>query len=134
LLYISNLILAIDINLSVLIGLVHIYVNSIILGSHNENVLTIVWQEKLWLPFQGRLKLPFCCLFLSYEIENENLVDFGKNDAVPVEAFLVLEMEVHGYLCEVWNVFEHHSDFGKYELVTIIFVNEKLICFLFVHY
>ena len=42
-------------------------------------------------------------------------------------------MEVHGYLGEVWDVFEHHSDIGEYILVILLFVNEKLICFLFVH-
>ena len=81
-----------------------------------------------------------CVHITSVKVQLENLVNFGKKKVRTLSASLQPEVEVHGYLCEHRDIFEHYP-VDKLEGVTRIFifglnplVNEQLVALLLVSY
>jgi hypothetical protein len=92
LLDIGNLILIVNINFNLIM---EIQVDTVIGRSNYKDVLIIIGQKELRLHFEWRNKFPNCCYFLRFKIKSENLIDFGKQNAISFKTFFELEVEIH---------------------------------------
>ena len=106
------------------------------MGGCHENALVIVQLKELWLSDQWVLKLIESGNPLSLEVESKDLVHFGKKNLFSIGcSWNDSEMEIHGNLLEMFDVFDDNSvDEISITSVRLPSVDEQLVGLLLVHY
>jgi hypothetical protein len=105
------------------------------LGGRHKNALVIVQLEELRLSVQCFLKLVKSGDRLGLEVEGEDLVDLGKKNLFSLNwPWYDSEMEIHGDLLEMFDVFNHNS-VNEISVTSIRLpsVDEQLVGLLLIH-